>query len=264
MIYLLIGRTGSGKDYLQKLLEDRGLKPLKSYATRPKRTPDEDSHIFISHDEAEKITDKAAYTQIGDYEYFSTRTQLRECDTYIIDPAGLDDLLRNVPDETYHIVYIEAEDDTRKIHAIKRAENKIQEEERFTARCDAEDAMFSEFEKKLVDMADNGTISYPDCVTSIEIYNNEYDKENAEQFADYLMLHKTLHDRMINIIHESINMGIIRSVDGGTSVFTIIKEDAEQNVPVERFADMVITNAESMQALMSQYIIRSDRFSDNP
>ncbi len=36
MKYLIAGRTGSGKDYLARLLEQRGLRVLKSYATRPR------------------------------------------------------------------------------------------------------------------------------------------------------------------------------------------------------------------------------------
>ena len=42
---LIAGRTGAGKDTLVKELINREFRGVKSYTTRPKRTPDEDTHI---------------------------------------------------------------------------------------------------------------------------------------------------------------------------------------------------------------------------
>ena len=45
---LIMGRTGSGKDYLAKQLAKQGLSILPSYSTREPRHPGENTHIFIN------------------------------------------------------------------------------------------------------------------------------------------------------------------------------------------------------------------------
>ena len=87
-LYLVVGRTASGKDSLARAIAEKyGLKILSSYATRPKRIGETNEHIFISPEDVQKYqNDIVAYTKIGNYEYFSTKQQLLECDFYIIDP----------------------------------------------------------------------------------------------------------------------------------------------------------------------------------
>lgn len=110
MIYI-VGRSGSGKDYIGKILQEKyGLKPLLSYTNRPRRLGEKDTHIFINtitypsevfdenwcswHDDDGYVKKEkpVAYTKINGYQYFATRTQLKESDYYIIDPQGLYEL----------------------------------------------------------------------------------------------------------------------------------------------------------------------------
>ena len=66
------------------------LKQLCSYTTRPRRVKEGDTHIFITPKEVAKYKDEMiAYTKIGEYEYFATSNQLRECDLYVIDYEGI-------------------------------------------------------------------------------------------------------------------------------------------------------------------------------
>ena len=96
---VILGRSGRGKDTCAKYLTDKyGLTQVKSYTTRPKRGENEDTHIFINKSEVNNyINDMAAYTKIGEYEYFATKTQVQENDIYIIDPKGLYELKKTMP-----------------------------------------------------------------------------------------------------------------------------------------------------------------------
>jgi hypothetical protein len=69
---LIIGRSGSGKDFLARELAKNGLSQVKSYTTRPPRYEGEDTHIFISAEEASRTEGKIATTVINGYEYFAT------------------------------------------------------------------------------------------------------------------------------------------------------------------------------------------------
>ena len=71
MKVLVIGRTSTGKDALRNILEEKyGWKFVHSHTTRPKRTPTEDTHVFVTKEYADSvpIEDKVAKTVIGEYE----------------------------------------------------------------------------------------------------------------------------------------------------------------------------------------------------
>ena len=149
MLICIVGRTGSGKDYLAKKLEEKGLKQIKSYTTRPKRNENEDTHTFITKEEADKITDKIAVTEINGYEYFATYSQVKENDIYVIDPKGFKVLCENLKDEKMIVVYVKADNEERKKRAIKRSDNPEKEAEIFERRNESEDEQFTEFENLL-------------------------------------------------------------------------------------------------------------------
>ena len=95
---LIVGRTAHGKDYLRKILEDSfGWKFVKSRTTRPPRYEGENTHIFITNEEADNTPESEiiAKTQIGDIRYFATKEDLDNADGYIIDPNGVDFCVRN-------------------------------------------------------------------------------------------------------------------------------------------------------------------------
>lgn len=147
-LYLIVGRTASGKDSLTRTVANKlNLKILSSYATRPKRPGETNEHIFISPEEVEKYrNDFVAYTKIGDYEYFSTKQQLLESDFYIIDPNGvkfLQEKIKDIPGIELHIIYIAASYSVRKHRALSgRHDDKIV----FEKRCAAEEEQFINFE----------------------------------------------------------------------------------------------------------------------
>ena len=90
-IYLIVGRSGSGKTTITEELEKKyGLKSIQSYTTRPKRTENETGHIFVPNEEFDNLTDMVAYTEFNNYRYCATTEQVETHSLYVIDPKGIE------------------------------------------------------------------------------------------------------------------------------------------------------------------------------
>lgn len=171
---MIVGRSGCGKDTLAYCLaKNHGLNQLISTTTRPPRYTGETTHIFVSEDEANAMTDRVAETVINGYQYFATRPQLDACDTYTVDPKGLSDVCERASDVDLCVVYVKASTKVRRRRAIDRAEDKEEAAKVFDERHDDEDAMFSAFEK-LIDTDDLTEFhkAYP-TVSTVVVLNNE-------------------------------------------------------------------------------------------
>lgn len=152
MKIMVVGRSGSGKDTLANVLKDTyGYSQLYSTTTRPRRTPDEATHVFVTEEEANKMTERVAETVIDGYQYFATKGQFEESDVYLIDPRGLDCVCKNAPDIPLYVVYVEASQETRLQRAKARAADPELAEKVFYSRQASEDAQFSEFEALIKD-----------------------------------------------------------------------------------------------------------------
>lgn len=148
-LLLILGRTASGKDSLvNKLCERTGLKQVISYTTRPRRDNEGDTHIFVDEADFEQMNQAgvvAAFTQIGEYKYWTTIDQLEDADIYIIDYEGLKTLRKlNLPNIKLVSVYINVPDNIREERALnKRKDDRL----KFRARDFAERQQFREMLK---------------------------------------------------------------------------------------------------------------------
>ena len=148
---LIVGRSATGKDTLARRLEkEYDLRQLKSYTTRPKRYPGEDTHIFITENEAETLKDRVAETIINGHTYFATREQVEECDVYVIDPRGMMELVRNMPETDFMLYYIYADPKAAMKAAAGRGDDREREEAIYLKRNADEDAEFTAFELDLM------------------------------------------------------------------------------------------------------------------
>ena len=144
---LIIGRSGTGKSTLEeKLCNDYNLKSIKSYSTRPKRSPDEDSHIFIKPSEVDNYPNKIATTTINGNFYFATKEQLDESHLYVIDPIGLYELSNNFPDLTFNLIYLKFK---HQQYLKNRRKNSNETPELQAQRLESENQQFNEFEEKI-------------------------------------------------------------------------------------------------------------------
>ena len=94
-IYCIVGPSGAGKttvaEQLQKLF---GFVPVESYTTRPARHNGEAGHIFVSKEQFDALGEMVAYTRYNGHEYGVTSDIIDRCDTYVIDPPGVEYMLQ--------------------------------------------------------------------------------------------------------------------------------------------------------------------------
>ena len=91
---LIIGESGSGKTTIADVLErDYGMQQIPSYTNRPKRTPDEKGHVFLTERNVDKLKaqypNRVAETLFDKNFYFSTGEQVDQYDTYVISPDAV-------------------------------------------------------------------------------------------------------------------------------------------------------------------------------
>lgn len=149
-VFLVVGRTASGKDSIvKKVAEDLDLQILKSYATRPIRVDDPkdiDAHTYIKPEQVEQYRQRMiAYTKIGEYEYFATIDQLRTVDFYIIDPQGIEFMRQySLDDVKLCVVYIYVPEHIRRTRALEIRGDGV---EVFEKRNKKEQLQFNKFEE---------------------------------------------------------------------------------------------------------------------
>ena len=150
-LFCVVGRTGTGKDSLVDLVcSSLGMKKVKSYTTRERRPGEgDDSHVFIKPVEIDQFKGRmAAYTKIGEVEYFATIDQVLEGDFYVIDPNGLDDFRERWDFNKFPIsivvIYITVPKMTQLSRLLGRGDNA----EKSNSRMLAENNQFGEFETK--------------------------------------------------------------------------------------------------------------------
>lgn len=149
-ITLIVGRSGTGKSTLEeKLCRDYNLKSIKSYSTRPKRSPNENSHIFINPSDVDKYPNKIATTTINGNFYFATKEQLDESQLYVIDPIGLYELSNNFPDLTFNLIYLKLPKYKHKQYLKNRRKNSNETPELQAQRLESENQQFDAFEDKI-------------------------------------------------------------------------------------------------------------------
>ena len=128
VLLCVMAESSAGKDTLvNKLCERTSYRQLISYSTRPRRTNEGDTHIFVTEEDYQamlEVGQVAAYTEINGYKYWSTIDQLYLMDIYVIDPYGIETLKRlNLPNLKIVTVYINVPEDIRKQRAQSRGDD---------------------------------------------------------------------------------------------------------------------------------------------
>lgn len=133
--------------------------PVVSYTTRPKRNTETQgiehyflnrfTHFIMRWKIKLGLDQVVAYTQIGEYEYFATLSELKKKNIYLIDPDGYKTLLENeyIKENNIKIypIYVKCDYETRMKRALARSNDDV---EVFLARNNNEDDQFSRFEKE--------------------------------------------------------------------------------------------------------------------
>ena len=128
-LYLIVGASGSGKDYIvDKLCKELNKARVISRTTRPSRGKN-DLHIFVDDDTALKeLPFSIAQSDYNGYQYYVLHKDVDEADFYIVDVKGVRSL-RNEKVLGYHwlkrdivTVFIKSPWYVRVWHMLKRGD----------------------------------------------------------------------------------------------------------------------------------------------
>lgn len=127
-LYLMVGKSASGKTTVAEILESKyNLKSIQSYTTRPKRYENETGHTFITEDGFDKLENIMGYNKYNGYRYCCTKEQLDAADIYVVDVPGVETLLeRYQSDRPIVIFYFDASVCTRIDRMMDRHDSDMQ------------------------------------------------------------------------------------------------------------------------------------------
>jgi len=101
-IICLVGESGSGKTFIADYLEKEfDIPMILSRTTRPRRTPDEGGHLFVTDNEFDMYSKESmiAFTVFGAYRYCCLFSDVTDpVMSYVIDEYGLKYLRDNFSD----------------------------------------------------------------------------------------------------------------------------------------------------------------------
>lgn len=255
MKYLIVGRSCVGKSTLAQKLELAGLKTVKSYTTRPKRDDKDNDHIFITPEEAKAFTDRVANTTINGYDYFSTREQVKNSDIYTIDPIGVYELCKHMPDTEFALIYITAKPETSRTFALNRTENianGTSKDTVYDARRKDEDAEFTDFEKRLADGK-----NLPDNIVMTYQFENQFTQECITGYAAAILNQHAKHKHMEQLINEMIEAGRMRTDDDGNILYKTEDDDGnpiDTKADVEHFATIILGSDDNFRVFMHEWL----------
>lgn len=136
VVICIVGESGSGKTLMAEWFEKLYKYHLiQSYTTRPRRTPEENGHTFVSEEEFDKFSydeeEMIAYTKFGAFRYCCLRKDVRDYNTYVIDEDGLKMLKEKYSDQ-FHIYSIRIRADVAKRRSLVSRDRFIRDKDRFT------------------------------------------------------------------------------------------------------------------------------------
>jgi guanylate kinase len=123
---ILVGKGGSGKDYIRKIFETLGFKYCKLYTTRPIREGEENGKDYIFIDEKDIPKEENLYQSIyfNNWFYGTPITEFEKSNLFIMTPKGISSIKKE-DREKFLIIHIKAEEKIRR--------------ERLASRKDADD-----------------------------------------------------------------------------------------------------------------------------
>lgn len=124
-LYLLVGRSASGKTTIANILEkEYSKKQVSSYTTRAPRYEGECGHTFISKEEFNNLKDLVSYTFYNGNDYGVTTSMLDESNIFVVDVPGVESLLQKYKtDRQICIIYFNANVYTRINRLLERGDS---------------------------------------------------------------------------------------------------------------------------------------------
>lgn len=151
---IIVGKGGSGKDHMRKILEDRGFRYCVSHTTRPPRIGESsgEDYYFISEEEAQRdyINKGLFYEHVSfnSWIYGTSMEEFKLSNLFIMTPSGLKSMNSEDREESF-VVYLDIDEDTRRERLSRRNDADVLERR---LAADKEDfSNFRDFDARITD-----------------------------------------------------------------------------------------------------------------
>lgn len=269
MKFVIIGKPGSGAPELVSYLTEAGLTACPLHTTRPKLKDGETAYAFLTEKDAAAIPpEDKLFLDVGENgaEYF-LRPQDDPASARIIfleNPNMIKDLDTLVKDETCHLIHVHGGSLLdRKLQATRDTEKPLLAEQVFNQRNGELLSAFSSLEAVMGLDKDGGAVPLPmpKCITRGRNFEYDFNPENLEKFAKALHNMLVFHNRLMTIVKECGELGVLYHEDGK---FLIAYDDPNNDkyVTADCFAGILMEDDEGMANIMREYVALSNRFGD--
>ena len=118
---IIVGKGGSGKDHLRKIMEDLGFTYCKSYTTRPIRENEENGKDYFFIEEKDIPSKKDLYESVyfNGWFYGTPKSEFEKCNLFIMTPKGISSLKKEDRKNSV-VIYIKANEETRRNRLLER------------------------------------------------------------------------------------------------------------------------------------------------
>jgi guanylate kinase len=139
---IIVGKGGSGKDYLRKIMEGFGFTYCRSYTTRPIREGEENGkdYFFIEDKDIPKKKDLYESVYFNGWFYGTPKEEFERSNLFIMTPKGISSLKKEHRKNSI-IIYIDADEESRRSRLLER-----KDADDVDRRIKADEEDFSEFE----------------------------------------------------------------------------------------------------------------------
>lgn len=249
MKYIIVGRSGTGKTALAEELERLGLMRFKTSTTRSKRNPDENDYIFVTKEDAAKITNKIAPNELNGNLYFMDQNQYEKLDPdfIILEPNGVKALVEQYPDTCFQIVHLYTKDDVKRLDKTQDIDEKRHENENET---------FMAFEENIKKQEDG--VALADNARTVHSIANDYQAATIRMFAQHLLRNHYIFSNLTTIVNQCVDLGIINS--DTPMMVTIYDNDEKKDQPVvskistDCFVELLLSDSDGLQRLIEAWL----------
>lgn len=142
---ILVGPGASGKDFMRKRLEERGMTYAVSYTTRPPRPGEEDGkdYFFLSQAQCQAMQDEDEFYEVIDFNGWSYGTTLKQFyrdDVFIMTPSGLSHLSKEDRAKSF-VIFFDIDEEIRR----QRLGERVMPGHTVEARLQADRELFAGF-----------------------------------------------------------------------------------------------------------------------
>lgn len=142
---ILVGPGASGKDFMRKRLEERGMTYAVSYTTRPPRPGEIDGkdYFFLSQEQCQLMKDEDEFYEVIDFNgwtYGTTLKQFYRDDVFIMTPSGLSHLSEEDRSKSF-VIFFDIDEEVRR----QRLSERVMPGHTVEARLEADRELFAGF-----------------------------------------------------------------------------------------------------------------------